>query len=329
MNPLSRPAARLADAALEATVVGSFTSLGYRARSHLFDFPGVDRSLPDAGGRRFVVTGGTSGLGRATAHALAGLGADVVITGRSRRRARDVADQINTAVGGARVTGMALDLADFSSVDAFADAVAATARLDGLVNNAGALTHDFHRTDDGHELTYQTHVLAPFRLTERLLPLLRATPGAAVVTVSSGGMYLQSLDAAEPESGEDSYDGVRAYAMAKRAQVLLNEEWAQRHPDGPAFHAMHPGWADTPGVVDALPGFHRLVGPWLRTPAQGADTAVWLAAGGAAGSPSGQFWLDRRTRRINRLPWTGHAPAQRAELFDRVRATSAPLPLIR
>lgn len=324
MNAVTRPAALLADAALEASVVGSFTSLGYRSRSRLFGFRGTDGSVPGLDGRRFVVTGGTSGLGRAAALALAGLGADVIITGRSPSRAHDAAEQINEAVGGRRVSGAALDLSDFVSVDAFAASLAGSERLDALVNNAGALTHGFVRTVDGHEMTHQTHVLAPFRLTERLLPLLRDTPDSVVVTVSSGGMYLQTLDVAAPESDERGYDGVRAYAMAKRAQVLLNQEWARRTPQGPAFHAMHPGWADTPGVVDALPGFHRLMGRWLRTPEQGADTAVWLAAGGAGAHGSGQFWLDRRSRRINRLPWTAHTPAQRADLFDRVRTAALP-----
>ena len=117
--------------------------------------------------------------------------------------------------------------------------------------------------------------------------------------------------------GPDDYDGVRAYARAKRAQVALNEQWANRHPDGPppTFHAMHPGWADTPGVADSLPLFRRITGPFLRTPAEGADTVVWLAAADEP-TTSGRFWLDRAERATVKLPWAGQDHVEAAELWE-------------
>ena len=165
------------------------------------------------------------------------------------------------------------------------------------------------------ELTYQTHVVAPFLLTQLLLPLMGE--GSSVITVSSGGMYLQGLRPDQLRHGPAPYDGVRAYAMAKRAQVVLNGEWARRL-DSPMFHAMHPGWADTPGVAHSLPGFHRIVGPWLRSPEQGADTIVWLASNPEGLGPSGRFWLDRRQRGTIRLPWTATSTETSQELWDMV-----------
>jgi NAD(P)-dependent dehydrogenase (short-subunit alcohol dehydrogenase family) len=115
------------------------------------------------------------------------------------------------------------------------------------------------------------------------------------------------------------YRGAEQYARAKRAQVTLNELWAERLAgSGVVFHAVHPGWADTPGVEASLPTFRRIVGPFLRTPEQGADTLVWLAADdGAPLATSGRFWLDRRPRSIHKLPTTRHTdtPERRAQLW--------------
>ena len=98
------------------------------------------------------------------------------------------------------------------------------------------------------------------------------------------------------------YKGATQYARAKRAQVTLNELWAQRFGHlGIHFHAMHPGWVDTPGVDASLPTFAKVMGPLLRNPDQGADTLVWLTADNVALASNGRFWLDRRQRSIHKL----------------------------
>jgi NAD(P)-dependent dehydrogenase (short-subunit alcohol dehydrogenase family) len=137
--------------------------------------------------------------------------------------------------------------------------------------------------------------------------------------MSSGGMYASSLRVSDLQMGDD-YKGSEQYARAKRAQVTLNEMWAQRVPAvDVVFHAMHPGWADTPGVRESLPTFRKIVGPLLRTPAQGVDTLVWLAADdGEPRTTSGRFWLDRHQRSIHKLPSTrkSDTPERRRELWD-------------
>lgn len=110
-----------------------------------------------------------------------------------------------------------------------------------------------------------------------------------------------------------------AYARAKRAQVTLAELWAERlRADDVVVHSLHPGWADTPGVARSLPTFHRIVGRFLRTPDQGVDTLVWLAADdGEPLRSTGRFWHDRRPRRTHRIPATRRTdtPGERAWLW--------------
>ena len=156
-------------------------------------------------------------------------------------------------------------------------------RLDALVNNAGALLPERRVSVDGYEMTFATMVLGPFVLTNGLVPLLERTAGhagvARVVNVASGGMYLQGLHLDDLQMEREPYRGSIAYARAKRALVTLTREWSRRlRGRAITVNAMHPGWADTPGVVASLPTFHRLIGPRLRTPEEGADTIVWLVA---------------------------------------------------
>jgi hypothetical protein len=131
-------------------------------------------------------------------------------------------------------------------------------------------------------------------------------------------MYAARLEVEHLEM-TDEYRGAQQYALAKRAQATLNEMWAARcRDDGVVFHAMHPGWADTPGIQASLPKFHRLAGPLLRTPQQGADTLVWLAADdGEPMSSTGRFWLDRRPRSLHKLSSTRRTdtPQQRSRLW--------------
>ena len=173
-------------------------------------------------------------------------------------------------------------------------------------------------------------VVGPFALIAGLLPLLEATPGARVISVTSGGQYAQGLHLDDLQWTLGPWDGTRAYARAKRAQVSLKREWARRmaHRDI-TFVTMHPGWADTPGIAAALPGFPRLMGPLLRSPAQGVDTMVWLAADPSATELAGRLVLDRRVRPFDRVPTTRVSPADRRRLWDavvRLAGIADPLP---
>ena len=304
----------LIDSALEFSVAGSFSRIGYWTRSRLEGW----EPPPGLAGRRILLTGGSSGVGLAAARMLNEAGARLVVTGRDRDKRETAVDALGEV--DERPLPLVADSSDLDQVRAgFDRAVAHLGGLDVLINNAGALVDRYRTTPQGYEQTYAVHVLSSFVLTEQAVGVMG--PEGRVLTVSSGGMYSQSLQT-DMQAGEKDFDGVRAYAKAKRAQVALTQEWARRYPEGPFFAVMHPGWADTPGVRTSLPTFRRVTGPILRTPEQGADTLVWLVS---ARVPSGRFWLDRRERTVLRVPGTRHSDDVAAQLWDRVAADAAGL----
>jgi len=304
---------------LEATVVPSFSRIGFSVRHRLF---GWDEPVAGSmAGRVVVVTGAAGGLGGAVASAVARLGATVWLLGRDRGRTDSMAERIRAEVTHADLKVAVADLARMSDVRQVADTVlSGTERLDVLVHNAGALMDRYELTVDGLEATTQVQVVAPFLLTSLLLPRLHTTPGARVITVSSGGMYTQRLDVDALAPDPASFNGVAAYARTKRAQVVLTQQWARRaQGSGVTFHVTHPGWVDTPGLLASLPRFGRLMRPLLRSPQEGADTVVWLA-GSAAGVPGGEFWHDRRPRSTVRLPRTATPEGEAERLWEMVVA---------
>jgi NAD(P)-dependent dehydrogenase (short-subunit alcohol dehydrogenase family) len=294
--------ADIVDKALEATVVGSFTSVGPAVRGYLAGWG----APPSLRGKVVLITGATSGLGLASAVGMARLGATVVFVARNRGRAEQARADILEAAPDADVSFLLADMGELDQVrEAAARFIAEHDRLDVLVHNAGALTVDYTTTSAGTEVTVASQLIAPFLLTGLLLPRLVEAVPSKVIQVSSGGMYTQKFDLATLESGPDGYDGAVAYARTKRAQLVLMHEWVRRYDgSGISFHAMHPGWADTPGIRAGLPGFANIMSPLLRTPEQGADTVVWLAADSEAVATTGGFWLDRRRRWENKVPWT-------------------------
>ena len=209
-------AAVIADQALELTVVGSFSRVGFAARRALFAWDATPQ--PDLRDRTVVITGATGGLGLAAAHLLAARGARLGLIGRDAGRTEAARRSVVDATPDARVDTVVADLASLDAVRSAADRLGELlAGVDVLVHNAGALVHERRTTEDGLELTAQVHVVAPFLLTTRLLPLLRASADGRVIFVSSGGMYTRRLDVDALEHPPEPFDGVRAYADAKRA----------------------------------------------------------------------------------------------------------------
>jgi NAD(P)-dependent dehydrogenase (short-subunit alcohol dehydrogenase family) len=292
------------DRLLDLSIVGGFSRIGYEARSRARDW----ESLPSGAlsGRTVVVTGPTSGIGRALVDQLSDLGARLVLVGRSESRLATTAKEL-----GGDVEIVVADVADLEAVSRACETILRIGRPDVVVHNAGALLHDLIRTPQGHETTIAAHVLAPHLMTRRL-------SADRTIWVSSGGMYGAALvDVSRSDPMNPSrYDGTRQYAAAKRMQVTLVEEWAKRRPEG-FVASMHPGWADTPGVRSSLPGFARLTSPMLRTADQGADTITWLAATSST-LRSGRFWCDRESRPIHRLPRTRRSDTteRRAALLE-------------
>ncbi len=283
------------DRGLDRTLVG-FSQIGLSVRKRLPGWPADPE--PDALlGRDVAVTGATSGLGLATALDVARLGARVRLVVRTPAKAKPVVARIQAEVPDAVVTVHRCDVGDLDDVRRFAAELGqelGEQQLYGLVHNAGVMPPERSESAQGHELTMAVHVLGPVLMTDLLRPHLSL--GARVVFVTSGGMYAQRLRSDDPEYLSGEYSPTTAYARSKRAQVELlahlNDRWEGA---GIRAWAMHPGWADTPGVVESLPTFHKLLGPVLREPSGGADTTSWLLATEPA-PRSGGLWHDRRRR---------------------------------
>ncbi|WP_182377666.1 SDR family NAD(P)-dependent oxidoreductase [Nocardioides sp. WS12] len=318
------------DRLLDRLVVPGYSAIGHRLRRRHWVGDPAPGSLA---GKRAVVTGAGGGLGEATALDLARLGAIVHLVVRSQGRAREAVERITATLREEGIEALLeveeCDVSDLDSVRRFAVGFGERLERDGsaldvVVHNAGVLPAERTTSAQGHELTVATHVLGPVLMTDLLLPALgRAAGGARVVLVASGGMYTQALPVGDPDFTQGEYRGAVAYARSKRMQVelvpLLTERWRAH---GTAVHAMHPGWADTPGVASALPAFRLVTRVVLRAPAAGADTITWLAATEPAPT-GGQFWHDREVRPTSYRSATVATPADVATIWEWVREATA------
>lgn len=308
------------DALLDRSIVFSFDRTGFRRHAALFP-PGELET--EQRGRVAVVTGASSGLGIEIARGLLARGAEVILA------VRDVAkgERVRVSFGGLseRARVACIDVADLGSVRAFARAFPAE-RLDILVHNAGSLVDREERTRDGLEVTVATHLVGPFLLSHLLWPLLRASADGRLVHVGSGGMYAERLDvAALFEGAAGPFDGTRQYARAKRAQLVVTEELSARASQAGlalTVSAMHPGWADTPGVRTSLPRFFAVTRRILRTPAEGADTALFLALAARAREAGGRFYFDRAPAPTHLRKSTAEPPGERGRLWSRLLAVT-------
>jgi NAD(P)-dependent dehydrogenase (short-subunit alcohol dehydrogenase family) len=310
----------LADVALDRTVLPGYSRIGPALRRRWWP---ADPEPDALRGRHVVVTRASGGLGAAAATGIAALGATVHLVGRKADRLADAAERIRRDVPSADLREEVCDVSDLDDVRRYAARLTSDlGALHAVVHDAGVLPPERTETAQGHELTLATHVLGPLLLTELVRPLLEAADDGRVVWVSSGGMYTAPLTPAlvdDLQFRDGTYDGVRAYARTKRLQVVVADLLAERHPHL-ASHSMHPGWADTPGVTDSLPGFARVTAPVLRTAEEGADTMVWLVGVPTSVTGSHGFWCDRRRRPERWLPWSQDDPALRRRAWDRLAA---------
>ena len=295
-----REAASVVDWVMDKSLVLGYTKLGPAVRRAWWPADPLPGALA---GRHVLVTGGSGGLGIATARGLLRLGAIVHITGRDEERLDIAQRRLEQEVTGARIEPAVADVSDLAATATFAHELAARLpRLHAVVHNAGVMPHRRTTTPEGHELSLATHVLGPHVLTYGVRTVLE---GGRVIVVTSGGAYGQRLDADDPEwnaSAAGGYSGVTAYARTKRMQLVLTEAWARElASDDIRVHAMHPGWADTPGVTESLPRFATVTGPLLRDADAGADTTVWLTATNDL-IGTGGFWHDRRRRATHYAP---------------------------
>ena len=297
---------QLMDQILDRSVIGGYTRAGFSMRSRWFE------QLPAnaLAGRNVVVTGATSGIGRAAALGLAKLQARLILVGRDQTRGEEACDSAREQ--GARASFLSCDLDEPGAVLELAERIKNQYdRVDVLINNAGLMAAERALDSRGLEMSFAVNTLAGFVLTAALSSQFA---DSRVINVSSGGAYLSdaAIDDLQYETGV--FDGVTAYARTKRQQIFLSALWARALKDRALVFAMHPGWVDTPAVRNSLPRFYKITGPLLRSPEEGADTTVWLSATSRK-LESGAFYCDREQRPMHRVGWTKNSAADLRRLW--------------
>lgn len=246
--------------------------------------------------KRVVVTGATSGIGRAVATQLVAHGAHVVLAARDVAGAERVAAELNVAGTGGPTSVMQLDTADARSIRAFArEYVGTHGALDVLVNNAGVLSPDRGTSADGVELTFATNVVGYFHVTLELLDALRAARSSRVVNVAS--TFAGHVDLDDVQFNRRPYDGLAAYAQSKACDRMLTWAFARRLAgEAVTVNAMAPGLVLDTKLYRHLPAdvTQQLASYGTRTLDDGADTAIWLAAHDDVDGVTGRFF-ERRT----------------------------------
>jgi len=274
-------------------------------------------TLPMAG-KVVIITGGTGGIGKATAIGLATMGARVAITGRDLARAEQAASDIRAASANPAVDAFAADLTSQAEVRRLAVGIMdAYPRLDVLVNNVGGFWAHRHPTADGLERTFALNHLAPFLLTNLLLDRLKASPPARVVTVSSGAQSMGRIDFGDLQ-GARNYSGQRAYNQSKLANVMFSNELARRlEGTGVTANSLHPGVVRSNfGAEDQARWFavmSHVILPLLKTPAQGAKTSIYLASSPDIERVTGQFFANGKPKNANKIAYD---PDMTAKLWN-------------
>jgi len=279
----------------------SFSQVGYLARRMFWP-----AFKPDFRGQRWLVTGGSGGLGRQMVWAALKGGATVIAAARSEQKLRELVSE----AAAAGLSGLEIERCDFTSMSDTRQLVervsSRVGRIDVLMNNVGVMNDELMVTAEGFEASFASNLLAHYVLTEGLIERGALAEGSAVINITSGGGYSVPLSTALLNiTNPAQFNGVVAYAAHKRAQISLTSFWREQHGhQGIEFYVMHPGWADTAGVQRSLPKFRRWFRPVLRDARSGADTALWLAATRPSQPSHELVWFDRKIRAAHAFSYT-------------------------
>jgi retinol dehydrogenase 14 len=258
---------------------------------------------PNSGmrGRVCLITGGSSGIGKATALGLANMDATVIVLGRDSGRGEAAITEIKQKSGNEAVDLMLADLSSQASIRRLAEDFKGTyGRLHVLINNAGVFLSRRTVTVDGIEATFAINYLAPFLLTNLLVDVLKASAPARIVNVTSSGERSGTINFDDLQ-GEKGYGGIRAYNQSKLAMVQFTYELARRlEGTGVTANCVHPGVAAT-NLGRGGGGFFgflsRLTQPFLSSPEQGAETSIYLASSPEVEGVSGKYFAKKAEAR--------------------------------
>jgi NAD(P)-dependent dehydrogenase (short-subunit alcohol dehydrogenase family) len=253
-------------------------------------------------GKVCVVTGGTSGIGGAISCGLVSLGARVVMVGRNADKGRAATAELARQTGNTTVEFAQADLLQQASIRELATHLERTIpRLDVLVNNVGGAFWKREVTADGVERSFALNLLAPFYLTNLLLPLLRRSVPARIVNVATKPRKSDTVELDDLQSAR-AYNGFSAYGRAKTGLIMYTYELARRlEGSGVTVNSMHPGVATDTDFSRDMPKVLQIVGPIFATLmgmkvtlGEAADTAVYLASSPEIGDLTGKYFMQRK-----------------------------------
>ena len=271
--------------------------------------------MPDLEGKTFLITGANTGIGRATAQALAGRAASLVLACRSEASTRPVIDEITASGASGTVEFLALDLGNLASVRGCAERFLATGRpLHCLINNAG-LAGKRGLSDSGFEIAFGTNHIGPFLLTSMLLDRLTESAPARIVNVASDAHFsAKGIGYDAVRRPTRTRTGLPEYSVSKLANVLHAQELARRlEGTGVTTYALHPGviasdiWRQVPWPIRPLMKLR------MRSPQEGAQTSLYCATAAEVARDSGFYYASA----VRKQPGPAATPENAAELWER------------
>lgn len=258
-------------------------------------------------GKICLVTGATSGIGKATALSLARQGATVLLVSRDKEKGGKVRDEIVEKTGNEGVRLYIADLSSQKEIRSLAGEIRMNhPRIDILVNNAGGIFDKRILTVDGIELTLALNHLAYFLLTNLLLEMLRAAPSARVISVSSQAHQFGRMEFGDL-GYEQGYNPMKSYARSKLANILFTYELARRTAGTRiTANTLHPGTVRTNfgKQLSGIAGFvFKQLDVFMRSPEKGAETVIWLASAEEVEGVSGKYFLDKKEIRSSKISY--------------------------
>jgi len=245
--------------------------------------------------KTILVTGSTDGIGKQTALELARMGANVIIHGRDPQRLQATREELIRISGNNNIDSLLADFSSLAQVIQMADEILAKyMQLDVLVNNAGVFLLDRKITTDGLEMNFQVNHLAPFLLTNLLLPLLRKNSPARIVSVSSA-LHSKTILDFENLQGEKNFSGIQAYALSKLGNIYMTLELAEKVAgSGVTANCLHPGGVDTKMLRTAM----HMTGISVE---EGAAPSVYLASSPDVAEITGKYFYHKEVGRLSEI----------------------------
>jgi dehydrogenase/reductase SDR family protein 12 len=303
------------DFLLDTSIYFSFDQSGFLRHAKSFE------EIPqDLSGLNALITGANAGIGYETAKSLAMRNARVMMLCRNKEKSEEAYQTLKNI--NPLTQRYIVDMSDLDSIAQLSIELPTSEKIHCIIQNAGLMPQQYAQNKQGLETCLATHIIGPIALLKKLHKDQRIDQHTKNIFVSSGGGYTKKLDCAAmfdySEERREKYDGMQAYAYTKRAQMVLNRIINEKALFDVRSYCMHPGWASTDGVKNAMPQFFDFTQQRLRTPAQGADTVIYLASRYQEDLDTDGIWFDRVLRNDYLLWGTKETQAQREEFFLRI-----------